>query len=559
MTVSDLLLKVLRSFGVRHLFGIPGDAINDVMDAIRRQDAIDFIQVKHEETGAFAASAQAKLTGRLAACVGTAGPGAIHLLNGLYDAKLDHAPVLAVTGQVTTDFIGTAHHQEVNLERLFADVAVYSQTVVTEDQLPSVFLEACQAAVTARGVAHVSIPTDISGRRVSASDDAISAFSLPESVLPARSACQKAIELIDSSQRPVILAGIGCASAVQELCALADRIGAPIVRTLRAKEVIDDAHEMCIGGLGLLGGRPGVEAMENCDLLILAGTDFPYREFYPSKAKVIQIDIDPQQIGKRCRIDVALAGDATATLEYLAGTCREKTGRQFLESMQSSMQRWRRKQADPELSDAKPILTPRVIRELSDIAPNDAIFICDTGTATAWTARHLQVRTGQRYTLSGGLASMAFALPGAIGAQLAYPERRVFSIAGDGGFAMLIADLATAVRYNLPVVFIVLNNAKLAFIALEQEAQGLPDYGTAITNPKFPALAHAFGARAISVTEPDEINSALNTALSETDKPTVIDIEVDPDQLIFPPRVHLHDALNFGLAKVREALGAGNK
>lgn len=556
MTVSDLLLSILNAYGVRHLFGMPGDAINDVMDAVRRQNKIDFVQVRHEEAGAFAASAQAKLTGRLAACVGTAGPGAIHLLNGLYDAKLDHAPVIAITGQVSTNFIGTAYHQEVRLERLFADVAVYSQTVVTEDQLPAVFLEACHAALAHRGVAHISLPTDVSGRTVSIDPQELSTFSLPGEVAPAVADCSSAIDKIDSAERIAILGGIGCRDAGRELRAFADRVAAPIIRSLRAKEVIDDDDPLCIGGLGLLGGSPAVRAMDECDLLIMVGTDFPYREFYPRAAEVIQIDVSPTQIGKRHPVDVALTGHAAPTLARLTRHCQEREDREFLEQMQTRMQKWLAEQSELETSDARPIRSPRVLRELTEVAPPDSIFVADTGTATAWTARHLRLREGQRYTLSGGLASMAYALPGAIGAQLAFPGRRVFGIAGDGGFEMLMGDFVTAVRYELPIVMLVLNNSKLAFITLEQQAKGLPDYGTELTNPNFADIAVACGGRGFRVEEPSALRATLEEAIA-CGRPSVVDVVVDPDQLIMPPRIELKQALNFGLSKIREAFSLG--
>ncbi|RME64255.1 MAG: pyruvate oxidase, partial [Alphaproteobacteria bacterium] len=419
MTVSDILLKVLRAHGVRHLFGIAGDAINDVMDAVRRQDDIQFIHVRHEEAGAFAASAQAKLSGGLAACLGTAGPGAVHLLNGLYDAKLDHAPVIAITGQVATDFIGTQHHQEVALERLFSDVAVYSQTVMTPDQVPEVFLEACHAAVAHRGVAHVSIPTNMSGRHANVNGERQFAAAAAGRISPTSADCESAVAMIEAAENIAILAGIGCAGAREELLAFAERLQAPIVRSLKAKEVIDDNHPLCIGGLGLLGGRPAVKAMDGCDLLIMVGTDFPYRDFYPHGARAIQIDIQPTQIGKRHVADIGLVGHAGATLAKLASLVRPRGKSTFLKAMQHEMREWREGQDALETSNAMPIRPPRIMRALADVAPDDAIFVCDTGTVTAWTARHLILKPGQRYILSGGLASMAFALPGAIGAQLA--------------------------------------------------------------------------------------------------------------------------------------------
>lgn len=555
MNVSDVLLKSLAVHGVRQLFGIPGDAINDVMDAVRRQDVIRFIGVRHEETGAFAASAQAKLTGELAACVGTAGPGAIHLLNGLYDARLDHAPVIAITGQVATGHIGTEYHQEVRLERLFADVAVYSQTVTTEAQVPDVFREACHAAIAHGGVAHIALPTDISGRDV-AKDRLRDAMMTPSGLIsPTVADCKDAVRLIDASQKIAILAGIGCRDARSELIALAETLNAPIVRSLKAKEVIDDGHPLCIGGLGMLGGRPAVKAMDDCDLLVMVGTDFPYHDFYPKNAKVIQIDVSPTQIGKRHPADVALVGQAGPTLARLISEVRTNRDPAFLRSMQKEMKDWLARQDETERSDATPIQPPRVMRAVAEIAPKDAIFVCDTGTTTAWSARHLRLEADQRYTLSGGLASMAYALPGAIGAQLAYPDRRVFALAGDGAFAMLMGDFVTAVKYELPIVVVVFNNAKLALITLEQEAKGLPDWGTDLLNPDFAAFANACGGAGYTVEDPGQLDQTLREAL-EAGKPALIDVKVDPDALVMPPKVTLSEAMNFGMAKIREALGA---
>jgi len=555
MTVSDVLLKILSAHGVKHLFGIPGDAINDVMDAVRRQDEISFIGVRHEEAGAFAASAQAKLTGELCACVGTSGPGAIHLLNGLYDARLDHAPVIAITGQVETGFIGTESHQEVRLERLFADVAVYSQTVTTEEQVPDVFLEACRAAIAHRSVAHISLPTNISGRRISPGTNPNLEAIRVGPVSPPLDDCKRAAELINQAERVAILAGIGCADARTELIDFAEAVNAPIVRTLKAKEVIDDNHPLCIGGLGLLGGHPAVKAIDHCDVLIMVGTDFPYRDFYPKSATTIQIDIQPTQIGKRHPVDLALVGHAKPTLTQLTPLINPARNSRFIEAMQKAMAQWTADQHLHECSDATPIHPPRVMAELARLAPTDAIFICDTGTATAWSARHLRLVPGQRYTLSGGLASMAYGLPGAIGAQLAYPDRTVFALTGDGGFAMLMGDFATAVKYQLPIIILVFNNAKLAFITLEQEAKGLPDWGTELTNPDFAAFAQACGGLGVSVGQPDEIGPAIEQALASK-APTVIDIAVDPNALIMPPKISLSQAANFGLAKIREAFGA---
>ena len=554
MTVSDILLEVLAAHEVEHIFGIPGDAINDVTDALRRQDQIDFIGVRHEETGALAASVQAKLTGRLAACMGTSGPGGIHLLNGLYDARMDHAPVIAITGQVATGVLGTEAHQEVRLERLFADVAVYSQTITTEAQVPDVFLEACHAAIAHRGVAHVSIPTDVSGRKMSLSPNRPIKAAMAGRISPVAADCGAALDLIAKSERVAILAGIGCLDARDELLTFAEAVQAPVIRSLKAKEIIDDDHPLCAGGLGLLGGKPAVKAMDGCDLLILVGTDFPYRDFYPQSAKIIQIDIEPTRIGRRHPVDIGLVGHAGPTLETLKKGVETPRSDIFLQDIQSHMADWRKRRDKDEASDATPISPPRLVSMLSKVAPDNAIFIADTGTSTAWAARHLHIRPGQRFTLSGGLATMAIGLPGAIGAQLAYPDHRAIAIVGDGAFAMLSGDLVTAVRYKLPIVIIVLNNAKLGFITLEQEAKGLPDWGTDILNPDFVALAKACGAAGFRVTEPDELEATLSQALAETG-PVVVEVVVDPNALIMPPTINASQAYHFGLAKLRELLG----
>ena len=554
MNVADALIRILAAHGVARVFGIPGDAINDVTDAIRRQDEIEFINVRHEESGAFAASATAKLTGGLAACVGTAGPGAIHLLNGLYDAKLDHAPVIAITGQVARGFIGTNAHQEVDLKALFADVAVYSETVTTPDQAPEVLIRACHAAIAHRGVAHVSIPTDVAGETVDFDTCRPLGPSRAGRVMPSPDDCAEAAQMIAAAGKVAVLAGIGCAGARDELLAFAEAARAPIVRSLRAKEVIDDDHEMCIGGLGLLGGRPAVKAMAGCDLLVMVGTDFPYLDFYPENAQVIQIDIEPTRIGGRVPVDLGLVGEAGPVLRALTDGIDEGRDDAFLRAMQDEMTRWRKTEAAREEDTATPIRPPHLMRAISDAAPDDAIFLADTGTATAWTARHLRVRPGQRYTLSGGLATMAFAFSGALGAQLAYPDRRVIAICGDGAFAMLMGDYVTAVKYELPIVTIVLNNAKLAFIRLEQQAKGLPDWGTDLTNPDFAAVAEACGGWGRRVDDPADLTHALQEALAQPG-PALLDVMVDPEALIMPPKIELGQAARFGLSWLRDAFG----
>ena len=552
MNVAELIVKILKEQGVRHLFGIPGDAINDLMEAVRQADGIDFIQVKHEEAGALAASIQAKLTGELTACVGTSGPGAIHLLNGLYDAKMDHAPVIAITGQVETQYLGTSYHQEVDLQRLFSDVAVYSQTISTEQQVPDVILEGCRAAISHHGVAHINLPSDIAQKKAHIPGKKISDVRFGARIAPSVADCHDATKLIDQSERICILAGIGTAGAREELIELSDHLKAPIVRTLRAKDVIDDDHPNCIGGLGLLGGKPAMQALKDCDLLLMIGTDFPYKAFYPQDAKVIQIDREATQIGKRHPVDIGLVGQAKPAMAQLLSNTQPKASA-FLEKAQQSMAKWRDSQEKIEHADEQPIRPQSLIQSLTTLAPDDAIFVCDTGTVNAWTARHLTVKPGQRFTLSSALGTMGVALPGAIGAKLAFPEQPVIALAGDGGFAMTMTDLVTAVHYDLPMVIVILNNQKLGFIKLEQEAAGLPAFGIDLHNANFVEIARACGADGARVEHIDELENAFTKAMA-SNKPFVVDVYVNADELVVPPVIEPGQALNFMKAKVKEWL-----
>lgn len=552
MKAAELFVHVLKQHGVKHIFGIPGDAINDLMEAVRQAEGIEFIQVKHEEAGALAASIQAKLTGELTACVGTSGPGAIHLLNGLYDAKMDHAPVIAITGQVETRFIGTDYHQEVDLQRLFSDVAVYSQTVTSESQLPDVMLEGCRAALTHHGVAHINLPSDIAQKSIKLPAGKLSDTQFNAEVVPAQTDCSAAVELLDKSKRVCILAGIGTYNARDELISLSDHLGAPIVRTLRAKDVIDDDHPNCVGGLGLLGGKPAMHALKQCDLLLMIGTDFPYKEFYPEHARVIQIDREATQIGKRHPVDIGLVGQAQPVMQQLLQMSEAKP-QDFLKKAQKKMTDWQQSNEKTEQSTEQPIRPQSLIQSIADLAPENSIFICDTGTVNAWTARHLTVKPGQRFTLSSALGTMGVALPGAIGAKLAYPDQPVIALAGDGGFAMTMTDLVTAVAQKLPMVIIVLNNSKLGFIKLEQEAAGLPAFGIDLHNADFVKFAEACGAAGTHIDDIDDLAEAMTQGLAQNG-PFVIDVQVNPEELVMPPEIKPEQALNFMKAKVKEWL-----
>jgi thiamine pyrophosphate-dependent acetolactate synthase large subunit-like protein len=553
MNVCESLLDILSGYGVRHIFGIPGDAINELIEAIRKQDKIKFIHVMHEEAGAFAASAQAKLTGGLGVCCGTAGPGAIHLLNGLYDAKMDHAPVLAITGQVKTALIGSTYHQEVDLHALFENVAVYNQTIINAEQMPGLAVRACESALSLKGVAHINIPGDISTQLVKNHHAASGRAKNNAVVVPCTADLKLAAELIDASERPCILAGIGAREARSELLRFAEYINAPIIKSLRGKDLLADNHPFTLGGLGLLGTEPSLNAIHHCDLLIAVGTDFPYHDFYPNgKIPSIQIDLEAHHIGRRHGVSNPLVGDAAPTLEELMLLITERENGAFLKECQSRMQKWLNEQHVKEHSPDTPIHPQTLARMVSDLADEHAIVCCDTGAVTVWGARNFRIKEQQRFTLSGGLASMGYGLPAAIGAQVEYPDRQVIALCGDGGFAMLMADFASAVKYQLPVKIFIFNNSKLGLIQMEEEASsGNPESETELHNPDYALFARACGGEGFNVENPTDLESVIARAL-ESPGPSIVNVFVDAGELVLPPEVSTVQAVNYVKAKVKE-------
>lgn len=553
MNVCEILLDLLDDYGVKYIFGIPGDAINELTEAIRKQKRIKFIHVMHEESGAFAASAQAKLTGNLAVCVGTAGPGAIHLLNGLYDAKMDHAPVLAITGQVETGVIGRSYQQEVNLQALFQDVSVYNQTIFNAEQMPEAATLAIQTALIRRGVSHLSIPSNISKLKVPDYKKKKQIFHSQSLNRPSFNEIKRAAELLNASKKPCILAGIGAAGAVPELLKLAGLIKAPIIKALRGKDIIPDNHPMTLGGTGLLGTEASVKATNECDLFFVVGSDFPYAEFYPtSNARTIQIDRDGAHIGRRHPVDVALVGDTKLTLSELIPLLAEKRDDSFLKHCQGNMASWRKKQEKLEHSNDLPIHPQTLARTISDLSASDAIVVCDTGAVTLWGARNFQLKEKQRFTLSGALASMAYGMSAAIGAKLLFPEKQVIALCGDGGFAMLMCDFATAVKYKLAIKVFIFNNSKLGLIQMEQEARaGHPEYETELHNPDYTAFALACGGEGFTIKHPNELTPTL-TKVFASNKPCLINVFVNPEELTMPPSINKSEVWNYLHAKVTE-------
>ena len=548
-SLCDLLLETLVDSGVTHVFGVPGDAINALVDSLRRCDQIDFVQVRHEESGAFAASAQAKLTGKLAVCCGTAGPGAIHLLNGLYDAKRDNAPVLAITGQVETTQLGHHYHQEVDQDALFNDVAVYNRTVVTAAQAPRMFADAIQAAIVGRGVAHLALPTDVAAMRTR--DDAHRVFVDQPRTVPSDEHLDAAAKLLGEAEKPVIFAGIGAAGAVDELIALGERLGAPIVHTLRGKDLLADDHPLNIGGLGMLGGKPGGRSHASVRRVADGRNRFSLSEFLSKKHAR-----HPDRIQSRASWQAPPTQrwsdrPRPTDIAQVAGTRQGHADHAFLDEAQQHRTHQLKHFSEQEAKQSAPVPPQCVPARACALANDDAIFVCDTGEVTVWSARHLHLRKQQRMTLSGQLASMAFGLPGAIGAQFAYPDRQVVALCGDGGFSMLMVDFLTAVKYKLPITVIVFNNHKLGLIQAEQESSALPEYAVELHNPDFAAYARLCGGQGWNVTHTDQLDAAIKAAYA-SDKACLIDVEVDPDALPIPPEISLSQAVNFSIGKLKE-------
>jgi pyruvate oxidase len=554
--VCDVMLEVLADAGVKFIFGVPGGVINTLVDAIRRQDRIQFIHVRHEEAGAFAASAQAKLSGKLAVCIGTSGPGAIHLLNGLYDAKMDMAPVLAITGQVRSAYIGTESHQEIDLHSLFESVSVYNQTLISPQQMPKVIEEAVRAANFYKGVAHIALPMDIASEHVPDPERRNKTISFFNYSIPPKYDLDKAAEILNSAERVTILAGSGARDASEELQQVAAKLNAPIVKALAGKDVLPDENPYCIGGLGLLGTKPGYRAVHDCDCLFMIGTDFPYYEFYPENTKIVQLDIDGFQVGKRTPVDAGLVGDAKSTLQELNKMLLSKTGTGFLQKYQEEMKHWWHEMDKVEKSQHTPIHPQAVAAAISKLASEDTIYCCDTGNVTVWGARNVRIRDKQRFILSGKLASMAFGMSAAIGAKLLYPKRQVIALCGDGGFSMLMGDFLTAVQYKLDILIIIFNNHKLGMIQAEQEVMGFPEYEIHLENPNFAEFAKVCGGDGTKVTNVSQLDEAIYKGL-QSGKPYIVDVEINPAELPFPPKITIEQAFGYAKAKIKEFMGEG--
>jgi pyruvate dehydrogenase (quinone)/pyruvate oxidase len=553
------LLATLCEWGVEVIFGLPGDGINGLMEALRqRQERIRFIQVRHEESAAFMACGYAKYTGKLGVCLATSGPGGLHLLNGLYDAKLDGQPVLAITGHHYHDLIDTHAQQDVDLDRVFMDVALYNTRVMGPSHVQQVTNLACRTALSHRGVAHLNFPVDLQEQEDSErSKRAIPGHSAAIwarcAGLPNAQDVQRAAEVLNAGKKIAILVGQGALQATDELEQIAEKLGAPIIKALLGKAAVPDDSPYTTGGIGLLDTKPSQEAIEECDTLLMVGTSFPYIEFLPKpgQARAVQIDVDPTRIGLRYPVEVGLACDSQHTLQVLLPWVEYKADRSFLENAQAGMRDWWALMEERGTRQDTPMKPQVVDWELGKRLDNTAIVSSDSGTIATWFARQLPVKRGQKYSLSGTLATMANGLPYAIAAQVAYPERQCVAFVGDGGFSMLMAEFATAVKYQLPIKVIIMKNNSLGMIKWEQMVfLGNPEYGGELQPIDFTAFARACGGAGFRVQEPLQCGPVLEQALA-TPGPVIVEAVVDPFTPPLPAKITLEQATHFAQSLVR--------
>ncbi len=561
MTAADVLIECLIDWGVEVVFGLPGDGINGIMEALRtRQDRIRFVQVRHEEAAAFMACGYAKFTGKLGVCLATSGPGGIHLLNGLYDAKLDGQPVLAITGLQFHDLIGTYTQQDVALDKLFMDVAVFDERIMGPTHVENLADLACRMAYAYRGVSHLTFPVDFQEKEVKERQRSSRNIAHHTSDVYARSArlpdkvdLEFAANILNEGQKVAILAGRGALNATSELEKTAELLAAPIIKALLGKAAVPDDSPYTTGGIGLLGTKPSQDVMEDCDTLLMVGTSFPYIEFMPKpkQARGVQIELDPKRIGLRFPVEVGLVGDSRNTLRELIPLLKRKQDRGFLEEAQAGMKDWRGLMEKRATRTEKPMKPQVVAWELGKRLRDDAIVSCDSGTIATWWARHIPARRGQMHTLSGTLATMAPGLPYTIAAQVAYPGRQCVGFVGDGGFSMLMADFVTAVKYKLPIKIVIIKNNTLGQIKWEQMVfLGNPEYGVELHPIDFAAFARACGGVGLSVEDPAQCGEKMEEFLN-TPGPAVLEAVVDPFEPPMPAKVKAEQALHFAESLAR--------
>ena len=568
-TVSKAIVESLAEYGVTHAWGVVGDALNPLTDAIREEPSMEWVGVRHEEAAAFAAGAQAQLTGRLGLCMGTVGPGSIHLLNGLYDAKKSHAPVLAICGQVPTSEIGSSFFQEVNNDLLFSDVAVFAQTVTSADPMPQLLEQAVNAAISNRGVAVLTVPGNVGGMKLE--KNVRPAKFTPQAAQAAAPLRQidEAAQVLQDAQKVTLLVGMGAREARAEILELAERLQAPMVLTLKAKESLESENNYQVGQTGLIGNPAAAAALDEADVVFMIGTDFPYRDWYPSGKTVIQLDMRAEHIGRRTQVSHAMVGHVEPSLKQLLPKLPAGRADKHLASIRKQYERWLERQGritDPDrdrglvgkvrslVENPEEFIRPEAVAaQLDQQAARDAIFTVDTGMSTVWLSRFIEMRGERRLLGSFNLGSMANAMPQALGAQALDRSRQVIANCGDGGLMMLLGDLRTAVTYKLPVKFIVYNNGRLGMVKLEQEQGGLEEFGTELDNPDLSQVARAMGINSQLVTKPEDIAASIDAALA-SDGPYLLDIRTNPQEISLPPKTTASDAWGFAIAKSKEAI-----
>ncbi|MGA2537566.1 MAG: ubiquinone-dependent pyruvate dehydrogenase [Terracidiphilus sp.] len=560
-TVADLLIETLAAAGVERIYGVSGDSLNGITDSIRRQGKIEWIHMRHEEAAAFAAGAEAHLTGKLAVCAGSCGPGNLHLINGLYDCHRSRVPVLAIAAQIPSNEIGSGYFQETNPEHIFAQCSHYCELISQTEQMPRVLEIAMQTAIARGGVSVVAIPGDVALREAVEKSPRLHFLPPKPNVCPSNEELVTLANLLNKSQKITILGGAGCAGAHSELIALAAKLNAPIVHAMRGKEFIEPDNPYDVGMTGLLGFSSGYRAMMTCDLLLMLGTDFPYQQFYPKDATIVQIDIRGEQLGRRSKVDYGLVGDTKSTLQALLPKLEQNTSEKHLKASLEHYQKAKKGLDDlaTDGSGKKPIHPQYVVRVLDELAAEDAIFSCDVGTPTIWAARYLSMNGKRRLLGSFNHGSMANALPQAIGAQVSHPGRQVVSLSGDGGLAMLLGDLLSLRQLEAPVKIIVFKNESLAFVELEMKAAGILEFGTDLKDPDFARLADAAGLLGLTAETPDQVRPMMAQALRH-DGPALVEVLVSRQELSMPPTITFEQAKGFSLFALKAVLsGRGDE
>jgi pyruvate dehydrogenase (quinone) len=554
-SVASFLVDALANAGVRRIYGVVGDSLNSIVDAVHHSKKIEWIHVRHEEAGAFAASAEAQLTGNLAVCAGSCGPGNLHLINGLFDAHKSMAPVLAIAAQIPSSEIGTSYFQETHPERLFRECSHFCELVGIEKQMPRLLQIAMQTAISRGGVSVLVLPGDVAAATMTNKNLEHRIFPPRPAIQPCPADLRRLAELLNDADRITLFGGAGCDGARDEVLELAERLQAPVAFTFRGKEFLEYDNPFATGMTGLLGVESGHYSLEKAEVVFLLGTDFPYTAWYPKEPKIVQLDIRAEHLGRRSRLDAGLMGDVKATIEALLPLLKQKKSDKYLKECLRKYQQTQKSLSSNarETTHSQPLAPEYLTAVLSEVAENDAIFTVDTGMSSVWAARYLRMSRNRRLIGSFNHGSMANALPQAIGAQLAFPKRQVVSLSGDGGLAMLMGDLLTLAQYNLPVKLIVYNNSTLGMVKLEMRVAGLEDFGVDVKNVNFAKVAEAIGIPGVRIECGQDLKRILVMALSQNG-PVVVDVVTNPNALAMPPKIQAKEVAGYGLYMTKQTL-----